>query len=265
MIKLQNQRTIAMTIRLYGSWLSPFARKVALALELKALPYDYVDGLLAENRAELHTLNPRGEVPVLVDDGVVVINSSDIVQYLDWRYPEPALYPAAAVDRVAMRALERLADSRLDPIIVDTSFWRWAEREDSPPTGLMEAAQRDLDTVLGRLEQALAPRPTPWPFGAPGLAECAWFANLIAVRPMGFALDAARFPGVLAWLRAMRTHPVFAADAKRTAAFLKDLKTTSVERRKLFWSGERIEWLLARGFHDWFFGEIAAGRAMFPN
>ena len=254
-----------MTIRLYGSWLSPFARKVALALELKALHYDYVDGLLAEHRAELHTLNPRGEVPVLVDDGVVVINSSDIVQYLDWRYPEPALYPAAAVDRVAMRALERLADSRLDPIIVDTSFWRWAEREDSPPAGLMDAAQRDLDTVLGRLEQALAPRPTPWPFGAPGLAECAWFANLIAVRPMGFALDAARFPGVLAWLRAMRTHPVFAADAKRTAAFLKDLKTTSVERRKLFWSGERIEWLLARGFHDWFFGEIAAGRAMFPR
>jgi glutathione S-transferase len=254
-----------MTIRLYGSWFSPFARKVALALELKALPYDYVDGLLAENRAELHRLNPRGEVPVLVDDGVVVINSSDIVQYLDWRHPAPALYPAAAVERVAVRALERLADSRLDPIIVDCSFWRWAERDDQPPPGLMEAAQQDLDTVLDRLEQALTPRPKPWPFGAPGLAECAWFPNLAAVRPMGFALDVARFPGVVAWLRAMRTHPVFAADAKRTAAFVSELKTTSVERRKLFWSGERIEWLLARGFHDWFFGEIAAGRAMFPN
>ena len=130
-----------MTIRLYGSWFSPFARKVALALELKALPYDYVDGLLAENHAELAELNPRGEVPVLLDDGVTVINSSDIVQYLDWRYPAPALYPAAAEDRVAVRALERLADSRLDPIIVDTSFWRWAEREDAPPAGLMETAQ----------------------------------------------------------------------------------------------------------------------------
>ena len=99
-----------MTIRLYGSWFSPFARKVALALELKSLPYDYVDGLLAENRAEVFKLNPRGEVPVLVDDGVVVSNSSDIVQYLEWRYPEPALYPAAPQDRVAVRALERLAD-----------------------------------------------------------------------------------------------------------------------------------------------------------
>jgi glutathione S-transferase len=251
--------------KLYGSWFSPFARKVALALELKGLPYDYVDGLLAENRAALHTLNPRGEVPVLLDDGVTVINSSDIVQYLDWRYPETPLYPAAPADRVAARALERLADSRLDPIVVDTSFWRWAEREDSPPSGLMEVAQRDLDGVLGRLEAALAPRGQPWPFGTPGLLECAWYPNLVAVRPMGFALDAARLPHVAAWLGAMRAHPVFAADGRRTAAYLKGLKSTSVERRKLFWSGERIEWLLAHGFHDWLFGEIAAGRAMFPR
>jgi glutathione S-transferase len=263
MIRRQ-QTDDAMTIRLYGSWFSPFARKVALALELKSLPYDYVDGLVAENRAEVYKLNPRGEVPVLVDDGVVVINSSDIVQYLDWRYPDQALYPAEPPDRVALRALERLADSRLDPIIVDCSYWRWAERDDEPPAGLLEAAQRDLDTVLDRLEWELAPRPRPWPFGAPGLAECAWFPNLVAVRPMGFAFDAARLPSVNAWLAAMRAHPLFAADARRTAAFLKDLKSISVERHKLFWSGERLEWLLAHGFHDWLFGEIAAGRAMFP-
>jgi hypothetical protein len=63
----------------------------------------------------------------------------------------------------------------------------------------------------------------------------------------------------------VRAHPVFAADGRRTAAYLKGLKSTSVERRKLFWSGKRIEWLLAHGFHDWLFGEIAAGRAMFPS
>jgi len=253
-----------MTIRLYGSWFSPFARKVALALELKSLPYDYVDGLLAENRAEVYKLNPRGEVPVLVDDDVVVNNSSDIVQYLDWRYPEPPVYPAAPQDRVAVRALERLADARLDPIIVDCSYCRWAERYDEPPAGLLEAAQRDLDTVIDRLERELAPRPKPWPFGAPGVAECAWFANLVSVRPMGFAFDAARLPSVAGWLTAMRAHPLFAADGRRTAAYLKGLKGTTVERRKLFWSGERMEWLLARGFHDWLFGEIKAGRAMFP-
>ena len=67
------------------------------------------------------------------------------------------------------------------------------------------------------------------------------------------------------WLRVMRSHPVFAADAKRTGAFLKTLKQSSHERRRLFWSGDRIEWLLARGFHHWLLGEIEAGRAVFPD
>src|ERR1700730_8841558 len=94
---------------LYTSWFSTFARKAALGLELKGLPYEAVDALAREFRPELVRVNPRAEVPVLLDDDLVVINSSDFLQYLDWRYPEPALYPVEINDRVAARALERLA------------------------------------------------------------------------------------------------------------------------------------------------------------
>lgn len=254
-----------MTIRLYGSPFSTFARKVALALELKGLAYEAIDALTPERRAELRRLNPRTEVPVLVDNGLTVVNSSDILQYLEWRYPEPPLYPASIEERVAARALERMADARLDAIVVDSSFWHWAEREDEPPRGLLEAAQKDLDVVFERFEQALAARLKPWPFGRPGLVECAWYPNLAAVRPLGFVIDETRFSGVAAWLGAMRAHPVFVADAKRTAAFLKNLKNTSHERRRLFWCGDRLEWLLARGFHEWLFAEIEADRASFPD
>ena len=254
-----------MTIRLYCSWFSPFARKVAIGLELKGLPYEPIDALAREFRAELIRLNPRAEVPVVTDDGLTVVNSSDILQYLEWRYPHPPLYPAAIAERVAARALERLADEQFDPIVVDCSFWRWADRNDKPPAGLLEAGQRDLDATFARLEAALASRPKPWPFGAPGVVECAWFANLAAVRPLGFKIGEDRFPAVDSWLRAMRSHPVFAADAKRTGAFLKTLKQSSHERRRLFWSGARLEWLLAGGFHHWVLGEIEAGRAVFPT
>lgn len=254
-----------MQLRLYTSWFSTFARKVALGLELKGLPYEAVDALARDFRPELLRLNPRAEVPVLTDGDLVVVNSSDILQYLDWRYPEPALYPAAIDDRVAARALERLADERFDPIVVDCSFWKWADREDEPPTGLLAAGQKDLDGMLGRLEQELASRPKPWPFGAPGVVECAWFPNLAAVRPLGFTIDEARCPSVLGWLGAMREHPVFAADRKRTAGFLKTLSSSTHERRRLFWCGDRIEWLLARGFHNWLCAEIEAGRAVFPD
>jgi glutathione S-transferase len=254
-----------MSLILYTSWFSTFARKVALGLELKGLAYQAIDALARDFRPELQRVNPRAEVPVLLDEDLAIINSSDILQYLEWRYPAPALYPQAIEERVASRALERLADQRLDPIVVNCSYWHWAERTDEPPPGLLAAGQQDLEIVLTRLETELAARARPWPFGAPGILECAWFPNLIAARPLGFTLDAARFPTVLEWLEAMRRHPVFAADRKRTAAFLKTLASSNHERRRLFWSGERIEWLLAKGFHEWFANEIKADRVAFPN
>jgi glutathione S-transferase len=250
---------------LYTSWFSTFGRKVALGLELKGLEYEAVDALRRDFRPQLKALNPRIEVPVLTDGDLVVVNSSDILQYLDWRNPEPPLYPKSINDRVEARALERLADQGLDPIIVDCSFWRWADRKDAPPAGLLDAGQRDLELVLSRLEAALTVRPKPWPFGAPGLIECAWFPNLAAAKPLGFAVDPDRFPQTLAWLAAMRGHPVFAADARRTANFLKTLSASGHELTRLFWSGERMEWLMSRGFHHWLLAEIEADRAGFPG
>jgi glutathione S-transferase len=254
-----------MTIRLYGNWFSPFARKVALALELKGLAYEAADGLRRDAQEELRRLNPRAEVPVLKDGDLLVVNSSDIVQYLDWRYPQPPLYPAAVEDRVVARALERDSDARVDPILVDCSYWRWAERDDQPPTGLLEAGQRDLDVLFAELERVLSPRPKPWPFSTPGVLECVWFPNLVAVRAAGLTIDEKRFPAIRGWLRAMRAHPVFANDIKRTTGYMQEFMSGSHERRKLFWRGDRIEWLLSRGFHRWFFNEIEAGRAVFPN
>jgi len=250
---------------LYTSWISTFARKVALGLELKGLSYEAVDALQSDFGPELERLNPRREVPVLRDGELLVVNSSDILQYLEWRYPQPPLYPASIEERVAARALERLADQRLDPIVVDCTLWRWTERSDQPPPGLLSAGQRDLDITLTRLQTELEQRAKPWPFGTPGLVECAWFPNLIAVRPLGLQIDAERFPTVLNWLAAMRAHPVFATDRKRTAVFMKTLASNNYERTRVFWSGERLEWLLARGFHEWFADEIRAGRAAFPD
>jgi glutathione S-transferase len=250
---------------LYTSWLSPFARKVAIGLELKGLAYEEIDALQREFSLELRRVNPRGEVPVLLDDELLIVNSSDILQYLDWQYPQPALYPEANAERVAARALERLADHRLDPIVVDCSFWHWAARSDQPPEGLRAAGQRDLDVTLMRLEAALETRPKPWPFGRPGVVECAFFPNLVGLKPLGFELDGSRFPSVARWLEVMREHPVFAHDRKRTAAFLKTLPSAGYERTRLFWSGDRLEWLFARGFYPWFAGEIESARVAFPE
>ena len=253
-------------LTLFTNGFSPFARKVAMALEYKGLEYESVDGLSRANHARLLAVNPRAEVPVLVDGDIAIVNSSDILDYLDRKYPERSIYPADLKARVEARALERLADARIDAIMLDCSIWTWADRKDPPLPGLKEAGQRDLDTIFARLEATLAEYPAPFPFGHLTIAEFALWPHLAALRPLGFVLDADKYPRLNAWFGAMRRDKVFLADARRTGEFMKTIGTTAdFERTKIFWRGDRVEWLLARGFHNWFFDEIKAGRAIWPE
>ena len=75
-------------ITLFTNGFSPFARKVAMALEYKGLTYEAVDGLAHDNRERLLAVNPRVEVPVLIDGDICVANSSDILDFLEQRYPD---------------------------------------------------------------------------------------------------------------------------------------------------------------------------------
>ena len=86
-------------ITLYDSAFSPFARKVRMVLEHKRLEAEYVDGLLLENHDRLRAVNGRVEVPALTDGDLTVINSADIVAYLDHRYPSSASYTSLRLPR----------------------------------------------------------------------------------------------------------------------------------------------------------------------
>ncbi|GJL92497.1 glutathione S-transferase family protein [Hyphococcus sp.] len=253
-------------MKLYINWFSPFARKAALALDHKGLEYEAVDGLAHAHAAELKALNARAEVPTLVDNGLVVVNSSDILAYLDHRYPDgPSIYPADAGLRVCARAVERLADTRIDAILLDSSLWTWAKRSDAPPEGLHEAAQGDLNIAFAEIEKSFAAEGADYMFGdAPGAAEFALWPHLSALRALGFSLDADRFPKTHALLARLRGEKAFREDAARTGAFLKFFTADTHETTKIFWRGDRIEWLLARGFHKWFFKEIEENRVLWP-
>jgi glutathione S-transferase len=253
-------------MQFYTNGFSPFARKVALALDYKGLAYEAIDGLTHENRDALIRVNPRAEVPALIDGDIAIVNSSDIVAYLDLKYPERPIYPAAIKERVEARALERLADTRIDAIMLDCSIWTWADRKDVPPAGLMEAGQRDLDTIFARIENMLAGYPSPLPFGHLTIAEFALWPHLAALRPLGFTMSPEVYPRLNAWFGTMRRDKLFLNDARRTGEFVKSIPTnTSFERERIFWRGDRIEWLLARGFDDWFFAELRAGRTIWPE
>jgi hypothetical protein len=80
------------------------------------------------------------------------------------------------------------------------------------------------------------------------------------------SFDEAHHPNLLAWYKRCRDTKIFADDMARTKTFLSDPATMgTVERDKIFWRGDRIEWILARGYHDWFMKEITDGRVIWPE
>src|ERR1043166_8931830 len=104
-----------MSIRLYHGAGSPYGWRVWLALEHKNLSYDlrtlsFSDGDL--KKPEFLALNPRGKVPVLVDDGFVLYESAAILEYLEDRYRDaPTLLSPDAQTRALARRLAHEADT----------------------------------------------------------------------------------------------------------------------------------------------------------
>lgn len=251
-------------MQLLTNWFSPFARKVALTLEYKEIAYEAIDGLAFANHALLWRSNSRGEVPTLIDGDVVVSNSAHILSYLEDAYPAHPILPRDAPARARARALERLYDTRVDPILVNCSLWAWANRNDSMPRGLKEVGQCDLDSAFAETETLLTDA-TAFSFGeTPGLADFALWPHLAAIEPLGFRLDASRFQRTAALLAQMKATTLFRDDAQRTRNFLKTMSTDTHETTKIAWRGDRVEWILARGYHDWLLDEIREGRVIWP-
>jgi maleylpyruvate isomerase len=61
-------------------------------------------------------LNPQGLVPALVDDGRVLIQSPAIIEWLEERYPTPALLPADPEQRATVRALAAIVGCDIHPV-----------------------------------------------------------------------------------------------------------------------------------------------------
>ncbi len=252
-------------LTLFDNAFSPFARKVRMVLEFKGLAFDTVDGLHRSGHEALAKVNPRREVPVLVDGATVVANSSHIVAYLEDAYPQPPVLPGDAAARARIRDWERIADTVLDPVVVDVSLWSWANRHDQPPAGLREAAARDMDAIYARIEDALAAG-GEYLCGAFSLADIALVPNLTGARALKLGADPARFPRTVAWIKRLAGLPVVAADLERVRAWMKaSAHDQGLERDRIFWRGDRIEWLMANGFHRWFLEEIEQGRVLWPG
>ncbi len=100
-------------IELYHNDMSVCAEKVRFALAEKSLPWtSHHLNLRAgdQQKPEYLKLNPNALVPTLVDDGMVIIESTVINEYIDDAYPEPRLKPLEPTARARMRLWTKQLD-----------------------------------------------------------------------------------------------------------------------------------------------------------
>lgn len=127
-----------MALTFYCGSGSPYAWKVWLALEHKQIPYDFK--LLSFDRGDLKTpefraVNPRGQVPAIVDNGFALWESMAIVEYLEERYPQQPLLPRDAAARATVRRLMLEADNHLyegQSDLMDATLYRAADATEDP-------------------------------------------------------------------------------------------------------------------------------------
>jgi glutathione S-transferase len=117
--------------------------------------------------------------------------------------------------------------------------------------------------VYDALDSELADR--EFVSGPLSIADIALFPHLASAKAMEVEFSAQAHPNVARWFRQMRALPICAADSQCARDYVAHLRDRDVERRRLFWRGDRIEWIVARGFHGWFFKEITEGRVLWPG
>ncbi len=253
-------------IQLYDNPLSPYARKVRLALYEKGLEFEKHEIHTKSQRDELLRVNPRGEVPALVDGGATIYDSAVICAYLEDRYPQVPLLPADPVERARCRRLEKISDGAVDVagILVFISKMMRPELEQQFPE-LPAKVTAAVEDVYDFLEREIAGRQV-FAGEAFSIAEAALLPHLSVLVFVGYPIGPSR-PQLTAWLERMNQRESVQRDmADAVAAFEKSqtIADPLFDNQHLHWRDQRIEGLLQVGLGAWLLDEIEKGTGFLP-
>ncbi|HEX7409923.1 MAG TPA: glutathione S-transferase family protein [Candidatus Binatia bacterium] len=193
-------------IRLYDYPDCPFCQKVRVVLAEKDLEYErlHVDLHKGQQRApEFLKLNPYGKVPVLIDEDIVIYDSTIINEYLDEEYPNPRLMPEDSAGRARVRLLEDFGDNSFTPPagMILTELHKPEGERDAEK---VRKYQSEIAWILGRLEVNLEGK--EYLTSDFSLADVAFVPRILVLSQLGVELDA-RLQNVASWLGRLRERP----------------------------------------------------------
>jgi stringent starvation protein A len=183
-------------LTLYDAPRCPYCARVRIVLAEKGVEFEAVEIDLSDRPAWIYEKNSTGRVPVVEEDGWALPESAVIMEYLEERYPEPALLAADPADR----ARSRLWILRHDDF---TSPYYAVRRGQEGADEAFEKQLRALDAELEARE---------WLGGAEyGLADIAYVPWVLRARDM-LGVDLDPYPALGEWLGRLLDRPAVAEE-----------------------------------------------------
>ena len=213
-------------MKIVGSYVSPYVRKVLACLALKGLAYEIDPITPFYGNDEFERLSPLRRIPVVIDGDFSISDSSVICDYLDDAYPGHPLLPADPRQRARARWFDEFADTRLGDLLIWSLFYQrvvrpmvWGEPTDEERVA--RTLSDDIPAVLDYLEKQL-PR-DGFLFGDIGVADIAIASFFRNGAYAGFEVDRARWPVTAAFVERTLAHPCIASllpfeDVQRNAS-----------------------------------------------
>ncbi|KAH9661659.1 glutathione S-transferase U7 [Citrus sinensis] len=117
-------------VKLYGTWVSPFSRRIELALKLKGVPFEYIGVDLSNKSPELLKYNPiHKKIPVLVHNGKSIVESLIILEYIDDTWKNNPILPRDPHQRAVARFWAKFIDEKLLATGMKASLAEGKEKE----------------------------------------------------------------------------------------------------------------------------------------
>jgi glutathione S-transferase len=156
--------TCRLRMKLYSAPLSLFSRKVEIALREKAIdferemaPFTQAQGYEPRHPVVL-AVNPKRQVPVLIDGDLALFDSTLIFEYLEDLRPSPPLYPADIRMRARCRLLELTGDEILAPLAFRLGYRTVPRASDAQVQADREAAGHQAEADIAKLYDDLSGR-----------------------------------------------------------------------------------------------------------
>jgi glutathione S-transferase len=257
-------------VTIYEHPLSPYAQKVKIALREKGVTFDLAlpGGFGAGGAAgDFVRANPRAEVPVLIDGEAEIFDSTIILEYIEDRWPTPALLPATPAARARVRMIEEVMDTHFEAITWGLGEISWFQRATGDLAETLRAnAARQTQNYFAWLEGQLGTK--EWFNGQ----DFGW-GDLSVVPYVAASMSMGNRPtegsSLAAWFGRTMTRPAVSQTVGEAMAF--DLGASNVAEAvaqglfKREYRDHRLEWMIKSGGLEVVIKGLEAGNIRFTD